>query len=324
MARLHVLDLDPRTTRLWAIGRHGGMIGLAALLATLVLAPDPALRTLWNIAVPLLPATFFLTPALWRGVCPLSTINALGNRVGRPRDMTDRETAVIGALGLVLFHLIVPARHLGLNTDGPLLAGALLAIGALALAMGAVYSSRSAFCNALCPVLPVERLYGQAPVLGLERGRCGACTVCTPRGCIDLADRKAMRQLLGAPRHGRTWLSTPFGIFAAALPGFIIAYYATPDLGFGSAVRVYATTLGASLASYALVSALVIGTAARPMRAIAGCAALSGALYYWYTAAVITRNLALPPMTVPVIRTVALLGIAAWTWRTLRQDATPA
>lgn len=306
MARLHVLDLDPRTARLWAIGRHGGMVGLAALLTALVLAPDPALRTLWNIAVPLLPATFFLTPALWRGVCPLSTLNALGNRVGRPRDMTDRETAVIGALGLVLFHLIVPARHLGLNTDGPL-----LAIGALALAMGAVYSSRSAFCNALCPVLPVERLYGQAPVLGLERGRCGACTVCTPRGCIDLADRKAMRQLLGAPRHGRTWLSTPFGIFAAALPGFIAAYYATPDLGLDSAIRVYATTLGASLASYALVSGLVIATGARPMRAIAWCAALSGALYYWYTAAVITRNLALPPMTVPVIRAVALAGIAA-------------
>lgn len=324
MARLHVLDLDRSTTRLWTAGRHGGMVGLAALLTTLVLAPDAALRTLWSIAVPILPATFFLTPALWRGVCPLSTLNAWGNRLGRPRDMTDRETLVIGALGLVLFHVIVPARHLGLNTDGPLLAGALLAIGAIAVGMGIAYSSRSAFCNALCPVLPVERLYGQAPVLGLSRGRCGACTVCTPRGCIDLADRKAMRQVLGAPRLGRSWLGTPFGIFATALPGFIVAYYLTPDLGFGSALRVYATTLGGSLASYLLVSAAVIATRVPPMRAIVWCAAVSGALYYWFTAAVITRNLALPPLTVPLIRTVALLGIAGWTWRTIRQDATAA
>lgn len=320
MARLHVLDVAPRAARYWAVGRAGGLLGLAALIVTLLLAPQAALTSLWNVAVPLLPATFFLTPALWRGVCPLSTLNAWGNRLGTPREMTDRETVAFSVGGLVLFHLIVPARHLGLNTDGPLLAGALLGIGALALGAGAVFASRSAFCNALCPVLPVERLYGQAPLVQLQRGRCEACTVCTPSGCIDLADRKAMRQVLGSERHGHRWLTTPFGIFATALPGFIIGYGMTPDLGLGEATRVYGATLGGSVASTLVMNALIRLGGLTPLRAVAACATLSGLLYYWFAAPVIATTLALPAATAAVIRLAAVILITAWTVRTLRQD----
>lgn len=321
MARLHVLDPSPRATALWATGRHAGMLGLVALIATLAIAPRPALLTLWNVAVPLLPASFFVTPALWRGVCPLSTLNAWGNRFGPARELTPREGALIAAAGLALFHVIVPARHLGLNTDGPLLAVVLLAIGLVALAMGARYASRSAFCNALCPVLPVERLYGQAPLLEVTRGRCDACTVCTPRGCLDLADRKAMRQLLGPTRDGHRWLRTPFGLFATALPGFIVGYGLTPDVPASEWMRVYGATLGGSLVSILILGGAIRLTRSSPSRGVAACAALSGMLYYWITAPVVTRALSLPSTTAAVIRTVALIGIAAWLVRTLSGES---
>ena len=320
MARLHVLEVDPRIARRWATGRVGGVLGLVALVAALVRAPEAALATLWNVAVPLLPATFFVTPALWRGVCPLSTLNAWGNRLGTPREMTARESLAMGIAGLALFHIIVPARHLGLNTDGPLLAATLVAIAALALGAGAVFASRSAFCNALCPVLPVERLYGQAPLVQLTRGRCDACSVCTPTGCIDLADRKAMRQVLGSERHGPRWLTTPFGFFAAALPGFIVGYGLTPDLDVGAAARVYGATLGGAAISYLAITAVVRAGRLAPLRAVACCGALSGALYYWFTAPVIGRNLGLASPAVPAIRTAALFLITVWTVRTLRED----
>jgi len=320
MARLHVLDVDPRIARRWAVGRAVGILGFAVLLTALVFAPQPALTMLWSVAVPLLPASFFISPAFWRGVCPLSSLNAWGNRFGPAREMTAREASAIGVAGLILFHLLVPARHLGLNTDGPVLAGALAAIALIAVASGARYASRSAFCNALCPVLPVERLYGQAPLVEVARGRCESCTVCTPRGCIDLADRKAMRQLLGAPRLGGQWLQTPFGIFAAALPGFIVGYGLVPDAGFGEAPSVYAATLGGAMASYVVVRALVSATRSTPVRAIAWCGALSGGLYYWYAAPVLTRNLGLIDVAVPAIRAVAIGAISAWLLRTLARD----
>ena len=170
-------------------------------------------------------------------------------------------------------------------------------------------------------MLPVERLYGQSPVFDIERGRCGACTVCTPRGCLDLADRKAMRQTLGSSRHGHAWLVSPFGIFAASLPGFIIGYGLTPDLGVASAARVYGATVGGALASYLVLSAAVRASGASPMRAIAWCAAASGLLYYWFTAAVVTRNLGLPALAVPLVRAVAIVALAGWLRRTLRQES---
>ena len=300
------------------------MLGLLALVVTLALAPAPALLSFWYVAVPLLPASFFISPALWRGICPLSTLNAWGNRLGPARELTAREAAIAGAGGLVLFHLIVPARHIGLNTDGPLLAGTLVAVCALALLAGARFASRSAFCNALCPVLPVERLYGQAPIVPITRGRCDSCSVCTPRGCLDLADDKSMRQVIGPARNRQEWLRTPFGFFAAALPGFIVGYGLTPDLAAADWVRVYGATLGGSLLSYAVVRALVQGFGISPMRAVAGCAALSGVAYYWYTAPAVVRNLGLLDATTPAIRTLAIIGLTAWAVRTLRQDSVAA
>jgi len=324
MARLHVLESHPNTAALWRVGRLAAMLGLAALVATLVLAPQVALTSLWYVAVPLLPASFFISPALWRGICPLSTLNAWGNRFGPARELTRGESTAFALAGIVLFHLMVPARHLGLNTDGPLLAAVLVAVAAIAVLSGARYASRSAFCNALCPVLPVERLYGQMPVVPITRGRCDTCTVCTPRGCLDLADSKAMRQVIGPARLEQQWLATPFGSFAASLPGFIVGYGLTPDVGGGDWLRVYGATIGGSIASYALVRTLAQGLEASSSRAVATCAALSGALYYWYTAPMIAQALALPSGAVTAIRALALAGVTLWAVRATRSLDTPA
>jgi hypothetical protein len=312
MARLHVLEPVPARDALWTVARAAGIIGLVALVVTLVWSPRIALLTLWNIAVPLLPATFFLSPALWRGVCPLATLNAWGNRFGTPRPLTERETWWFGVGGLVLFHIIVPARHLALNTDGPMLASTLLAIGAIALVCGALFRSRSAFCNALCPVAPVERLYGQTPLLRLSRSRCATCDVCTPRGCLDLAGPKAMRQLIGGTRDERQWLRTPFGVFAAALPGFIVAHAMLPDTHGSDAVVVYASTIGASLTSYLVVLGTVTVLRTPALGAVAALGAISGALYYWFASATVVAALGAPPVLIPLVRATAIALLTWW------------
>jgi hypothetical protein len=107
---------------------------------------------------------------------------------------------------------MVPARHLLFNQNGPALAVTILAVGALAAALGTVFTVRSAFCNALCPVLPVEQLYGQSPLIQLDRGRCSTCVLCVKTGCLDLTD-KVIPQLLGTSRRSARWLLTPHGAF---------------------------------------------------------------------------------------------------------------
>ncbi len=317
MSRLHVLESEPRVVARWQAAQLATVAGFVALVVTLAAAPTVALRSLWAVAVPLLPATFFVSPALWRGICPLSTLNAWGNHLGSPRAPAPGEAQALGVAGLVLFHALVPARHLGLNTSGPLLAGTLVAIALVAVGAGMRWESRSGFCNALCPVLPIERLYGQAALVAIKRGRCARCAVCTPTGCIDLAEQKALRQVVGPPRRGNGWLATPFGVFAAALPGFILGYAAVRDGGWPDAGRTYLATLGGSALSFATVAALTRLARPAPLRALAVLAAVSGGLYCWITAPLIAAAFGFPAGVTAALRSAALLLMSAWLVRAL-------
>lgn len=293
MARLLVLDQSRRVARWWTVARWGALAATAALLGALVRWPGPALTALWYVIIPLLPATFFMTPSLWRGVCPLATLSEWGNRLGRPRELTPRTIVALRAGGLGLFLLLVPARHLLFNQDGPALAGVVVGVAAMALLLGALFPVRSAWCNALCPVLPVELLYGQAPLLPVERGRCVSCTVCTPRGCLDLARGKTVRQVLGPVRRSHAWLASPHGVFFAALPGFIVGYNAVGDLGMNRAPVVYQVVLGWSLASLVLCAGLVTLFRVSSRVALPVLAGLAGGVYYWFAGPAIAEHLGL-------------------------------
>lgn len=282
---------DPTTRRLWVVGRVLTLLLTAALLATLVARPGIGLTALWYVAIPLLPAVFFLNPQLWRGICPLATLNAWGNRLGTQRPLSPAVAGALSTGGLVLFHVLVPARRFLLNGNGPALAVTVVAVAGIAVALGRRYPVRSAFCNALCPVLPIELLYGQAPLVPLARGRCAACVVCTPRGCLDLAPARALTQVLGPSRRSAAWLVTPFGLFAAGLPGFVIGYGILQDGPITSAPAVYAMTLGASLASVIVVAVLVRGLRMPAGLAQLLIAGLAGIGYYWFAGPAVTREL---------------------------------
>jgi hypothetical protein len=292
-----------------------GVVAVPLLLAGLLLAPELSLRVLWYAVVPILPATFFLNTTLWRSACPLATLNAWGNQLARPRPITPRVTAVLSIGGLLLFHLMVPARRFLFNVNGPALAVTILAVGALALALGAIYVVRSAFCNALCPVLPVEQLYGQAPLVPMTRGRCTTCTTCTPRGCLDLAGGRALVQVIGRERRTTAWLRTPNGLFIAGLPGFIIGYGLLTDGALATAPMTYATTLGWSLASVAIVAVLAMVFRLDSGRLFPLLGGVSGLLYYWFAGPAIAGAFAAGDGLATAIRVVGMGLAALWLWR---------
>lgn len=311
MSTAQVLIRPPRAALLWSIARWSALAAVPLLLLWLVLAPAIALKALWYVIIPALPATFFLTPAIWRGVCPLATLNEMGNALGKQRSPSPRMLLAFSVGSVVLFHLMVPARHFLFNQNGPVLAGTVAAVGGLALVLGALFTVRSAFCNALCPVLPVELLYGQAPLVQMDRGRCSTCTVCTPRGCLDLAEQKAIPQLLGTSRHTARWLATPYGVFFAALPGFIIGYNQVQDGSLNSAAIVYATTLVWSLASFLLVVVTVLALRLHSRLALPLIAATAGGIYYWYAGPAIMTQLSAGAWLGSGIR-IGGIGLVGW------------
>jgi nitrite reductase (NADH) large subunit len=313
------LPLKPANSPLWVAAQGGGVVLTGVLVVALFVRPAPTLHVLWDMVVPLLPAVFLVNPLLWRTVCPLATLNALtGERVGMQRLGAERIQTAWG-LGILLLAMLVPARRFLYNTSGPALAITIIAVALIALGMGLVFARRAGFCNALCPVLPVEKLYGQAPLVSLRTSRCADCSLCTPVGCIDLASNKSVPQTVGRARRDGSWVWTPFGIFAAAFPGFITGYFTVANGDLETAISVYTHVAMYAAASYLIVSVVAHFWSAHTKTLFLMLGGTAFMLYYWYAAPGLADAYGAARLGPFVVRLTAAMLLTLWCWRILRR-----
>lgn len=309
---------DPRR-RLWLTAQLIGVAATGALIVGLWAAPKIALAALWNVAIPLLPASFLINPQIWRNVCPLATLNLLPNGLAARRALEAHLLPAAGVIGMVLLIVLVPARRGLFNTDGTALAVVILAVALAAASLGAFFDLKAGFCNAICPVLPVERLYGQHPLLAVDNPRCTPCTMCTPRACIDLAPAKSVAQVLGRSRRSHRWLTIPYGIFAAAFPGFVIGYYLTADGPLTVMGNVYLTVTAWAAGSYLVTAAAVVGLGLKAVGTMPALGAIAIACYYWFAAPVVSTTLGAASAGTVAIRSAAFALLAGWAWAAVRR-----
>lgn len=311
----------PQSTRasqlaLWRAAQWIGVALTGALLAGLVWSPEITLRLLWNAVIPVLPATFLVSPQLWRNVCPLATLTMLPRERPTARRITERTVRTATVIGLLLLVILVPARRAVFNTDGPFLATTIGAIALLALVAGLAYHRKAGFCNAICPVLPVERLYGQRPLLKVQNVRCLPCIQCTDRGCLDRSHLDSLRTVLGPRRNTPDWMFSPFGIFAAAFPGFIVAYFLAHD--GAPAITTYLQVLQGMVISFVAVVLLVRVFAVKATTGVTLLGALSAGCYYWFVAPGVTHAFALGAGSLWLMRALTLALVIGWLTRALR------
>ncbi len=303
---------------LWGTAQLVVLVITFALIGGFVIRPEASLNLLWGVLIPILPLSFLLGTGLWRSLCPLATLNMLANPwIGR-RAVSTTAARTAGIVGIVLLFAMVPARRFFFNTNGLIMAGTVLAVALLALFLGFVYDAKAGFCNAICPILPVERLYGQYPLLSTDNPRCPSCTACTPGTCIDLSPARSFLEAIGPSPAGQDWLRRPLGIFAAAFPGFIVGYYTTNDVPLSQAGSIYLQVLVCAVISYALVAAGTTLTGARGDLVLPLLAAVAVGIYYWFAAPLIAEALGVSASVGTVIRVVALLVVAAWLSSALR------
>ena len=309
--------MSDHASPVWRAVRIGGVILTALLLWGLVAHPEVALQALWNLVIPLVPASLLVSPLIWRNACPLATLNLWSNgrlaRTQQPR----RFAAWSSAVGMVLLVALVPARRFLFNANGPALAATIVMVALLALALGAAFDMKAGFCNALCPILPVERLYGQSPLLQVSNARCASCSLCS-RACIDLAPEKAIAQHIGISRRTISWLGSPFGVFAGAFPGFVFGYFTIEDVSLAAADTVYFHVLGWAALGYLLTLATVSLLRLPYDRALMALAALAAGLYYWFGAPGIVEGLGLAAGG-NALRFAALTLVLVWWWRAERR-----
>ena len=304
----------------WVIAKWLVLAGYLGLVAALFVEPDRSTMIFWNGLVPLLPAMFLVNVELWRNVCPLATLNAIRRDTNESLPMSKKAVRVTAAAGIAAFLTCLPVRQVILNVDGAAIAWFLAAVGILALLSGLRYQRKAGFCNSVCPILPIERLYGTRPMVAVENARCTPCRACTRSGCIDLGTERSVLQILGDAAQTRAWVTKPFGAFPLAFPGIIAAFYLMPAESGGDVLRAsLAVGLGAS-ASWMLLGVSVAMQPIPPANSLVGVSALAAGLYYWFTAPISVDALGLPDASTAVIRVASLTLIAVWLALAIRRQ----
>jgi hypothetical protein len=193
------------------------ILGFAAAVPV-VLGVDAGRRLFWAAAIASLPLLWVLGGYhLWRRICPLAVIAQLGRLLGRggTRRLSG---AVAGRYMLLQLAIMIAALSLRLiMTNGTrwALVGFLVAVAILAAVSGLIWTGKT-WCNLLCPVGLVERIYTEpARLAGPTHSQCKPCTACK-KNCPDIDLEQSYWKELEQPSRRLAYF---------AWPGVVLAFY---------------------------------------------------------------------------------------------------
>lgn len=305
--------------RAWQAARVISVAAAFAVVTLLLVRPDTGLFVLWGVVVPMLPLLWFLAPGLWRNICPLAATNQTPRVFTFTRALDPpgwlREHGYIVAVAA--FFAIVPTRRVLFDSNGTASAVLLLTVLTAAFVGGVLIKGKAGWCSSICPLLPVQRLYGQTPLAVVPNTHCQPCVGCA-KNCYDFNPKVAY--LADQYADDRTY-SLRRRFFAGAFPGLVVAFFTVPTpptvrvwemyAWFGMAVLI-------SLGSFFTLDALIPSTPAT-MTALYGAAALT--LFYWFTAPRFLDGVGVnAPRLAWAIRVTVMLAAAAWVLRTIRTE----
>ena len=189
-----------------------------ALFLIVFLAPRLAGRVVWTVAIALLPLFIVLGGYhRWRRVCPLAWVAQLPARLGRPGERRASPWLQANYYYVVFAVFIVSLwlRLVATNGDGPALGGFLVLISLAALVTGATFTGKT-WCNYLCPVSFVEKIYTEPRGLRpTPNSQCAKCTACKP-SCPDINQENG---------YWKEILSQSKRVVYFAFPGLVFSFY---------------------------------------------------------------------------------------------------
>jgi len=304
----------------WWVVRAMVFAATLGVVALLFFVPQTGLRIFWGIVIPLLPILFFLAPGVWRNTCPLASSNQLPRALGFTRAMTPPPwfKRYSYAISISFFFIFVSLRKIGLQTSG--LGSGLLLLAAVAGAFtgGVLFKGKSGWCSSICPLLPVQRVYGQTPFLLVANTHCQPCVGCT-KNCYDFNPRAAY---LADLHEDPSW-SAGRKYFVAAFPGLILGFFRVPSVPTASIGLIYAELalyVAAGIAVFFLLDSFA-GVSTHKLTTLYAAIALN--LFYWFGFPVVVTSisgaLSPPPLTWSA-RAVVLALTGFWLIRTYRKE----
>ncbi|MER2626237.1 MAG: FAD-dependent oxidoreductase [Accumulibacter sp.] len=284
-------------------------LGFAALLA---LNPGVGLRLWWGLAIPVLPAILVIAPGLWRQVCPMAFLNQIPRMTGssRNRPLPGKWKDAAFLIAVTIFLACVAARSAILNHAGGLVAAGIVGVLILAFVGGFVFAGRSGWCGTFCPLGPIQRTYGHAPLVVVPNGYCPTCVGCQ-KNCYDFNPRGAIFADLVDPDQR---YASQRRLFIGLLPGLICAYFLQgPSQTYGHELYL-AILLGSCCASAGLYAIATSCFPLSPHRVAAVFAAVALAIFYWFAGPIVLDTLAYflsfaaPEWLIAATRSVGAIG----------------
>lgn len=218
-------------------------VSIAVLLVIAVAAwfePD-TLTLFWGLVVPVLPAVFLIAPGSWRNVCPLAGVNQASRYLGKDKQLTPPKWFADHGftIATLLFFSLALSRKVLFNGNGKALSVLLIVLLVGAAIGGRYFRGKSGWCSSICPLLPVQRVYGQTPFIGVPNSHCRPCLGCTTN-CYDFNPRVAYVADMHEADPG---FRGPRRLFVGAFPGLVLGYFLVPDAGSLSVLEVYGRCL---------------------------------------------------------------------------------
>lgn len=319
--------------RIWHALRALSVVAALTMAALLVVRPQWALPLFWLVIVPVLPAVFMIVPGLWRNLCPLAAMNQAPRLFGFTRGLahTPRIREYSYVIGITLFFALVSSRKWLFDQSG-VASGALIVFGlAGGFVGGALFKGKSGWCSSICPLLPVQRLYGQTPLKLVANSHCQPCVGCT-KNCYDFNPKVAfLADQYDSDRYHVGYRR----FFAAALPGFILAFFTVSGAASPLApahsgillVPLYAHFLlytGISMAVYQSLDTFA-KVPTNSLNVLFGAAALN--TYYWFAAmglfkalSALSGDWAVPPAAPYAVRVPLWIVTGVWLWRSFATE----
>ncbi len=276
--------IDSPTTvpqQVWLVARVVVLAGLVGVIVGALVVPADTLTLFWGLLVPVLPAVWMLAPGLWRNTCPLATANQLPRLFGFSQARTTPAWfhTFAFSIGAGAFIILVLTRKVVFNTSGVGLAVVLSSVVILAFLGGFLFKGKSGWCSSICPLLPIQRLYGQAPVQRIANAHCDPCVGCATN-CFDfnpgvayIADMYDADERFVGQRQ----------LFAGAFPGLVLAFFTvgiSDDIGVAAMYGRSAVWILGSLAVFRLCD-LYLPARENGLPPI--FAGTGFGLFYWYS-----------------------------------------
>lgn len=223
--RNRTAPFSQKSVLIWRIIQMLVWLTGAAILFCLFFFPDTGIQLFWNILIPIAPALLVISVGIWRNICPLATTALLPNHLGisKRKKITNKQSGILNLVAVLALYIIVPLRHAVFDKNGLATALLIVSIGTLSLGLGLFFEWKSAWCSSLCPIHPVEKLYGLKSKISIPNMHCASCIRCV----VPCPDSTAGIHPLSAKKTDYQRIAG--FLIVGGLPGFIWAWFHVPD-----------------------------------------------------------------------------------------------